>query len=607
MTKRVVFLIFLTFSFQLKADFYILDNKKRIDVFEEYIFKDSTQKLGIEQINKINKGFIKSTPEVGFVTDFNANYWLRFKISNPSKQGLILYRAKDFQEFRVFEIQKETITEINPFYFKNDISNFFKKQQFVFYLPKSDSTSIYFAKLVPVSDQFIGISIQTIRGFYAKSTSEIFYYGIFFGLIFLMMLYNFIHFLFNKERINLYYSFFLFGLIFFALGVWSILPFNLFSSKYMYFSYTFFHATITISLIMCAYHFFEFGVKYKKEQFFLLVFVFLKLLLLSIQLLLPNANKLVYSPIYDLGMIGYCTWFGIKYHINEKFTPALFFALGLFFIFIAFFHECLVDLLALIGFLISFFTNYTYNVEISFYSENENILFFTGVIQVLFFAISMSNRYRVIKSMAISAQKQIIAELESKQQLIDNQNKILENTVEERTVLIRNQSIEIARINQLLLQQNNDLKDNVTKITQNRVLVKPISFEEFKAAYPSDDICYNFLINLKWNQGYKCKKCNNQTYSETDKDLSRRCTKCNYIESPTAHTIFHHLRFPIVKAFYIVFLVYTRKGITIEELSKMLDLRAGTCHSFKQKISEVMQKKKVAKRNLEGWSSYVLD
>lgn len=205
MTKRVVFLIFLTFSFQLKADFYILDNKKRIDVFEEYIFKDSTQKLGIEQINKINKGFIKSTPEVGFVTDFNANYWLRFKISNPSKQGLILYRAKDFQEFRVFEIQKETITEINPFYFKNDISNFFKKQQFVFYLPKSDSTSIYFAKLVPVSDQFIGISIQTIRGFYAKSTSEIFYYGIFFGLIFLMMLYNFIHFLFNKERINLYY------------------------------------------------------------------------------------------------------------------------------------------------------------------------------------------------------------------------------------------------------------------------------------------------------------------------------------------------------------------------------------------------------------------
>lgn len=219
----------------------------------------------------------------------------------------------------------------------------------------------------------------------------------------------------------------------------------------------------------------------------------------------------------------------------------------------------------------------------------------------------MSVRYRMIKIQAIDSQKQVIKELESKQQFIDNQNRILENTVEERTAQIRNQALEIARINQLLQKQNTDLKENVNTISQNRVLVKSISFDEFKASYPTDNDCYLFLSNLKWNEGFKCKKCESETFSLIDKQFSRRCTKCNYIESATAHTIFHHLRFPIVKAFYIVFLVYSRKGITIEELSRILELRAGTCHTFKQKFTQVMEKKKVSKRNIEGWSSYVLD
>lgn len=599
------FWFFLFFTLEIKADFFVLDGKNRIDVIDEYIYKDSTKRLDIEHITKIDAGFVKSTSLTGFVTDVNANYWVRFKILNPSKQSLILYRTKDFKELKLYEAKNNQFVELSPFYDNSQIGTFFKKQHYVFNLPLSDSTAVYFAKITLSSEQFLGIYVDTVKNFYTSSTNEVFYYGCFFGLILLMMLYNLIHFLFNKELINLFYSFFLLGLMFYALGIWSILPFNQFSKKYMYFSYSFFHSLITVSLILYTYYFFDFKPKYFLLKKILFACFVLKFLLLFIQFFTPETYRFIYTPIYDIIMLGVCVWIGFYFYVKEKYSPAILFLFGFTVILFAFIYESRNDFEYVINLILINFCSY----KVYFRSDagSENILFFSGVIQLLFFTISMSNRYRHIKSLAIKAQKQVILELESKQQLIDQQNKLLEKTVEERTAQIRNQALEIARINKLLQIQNTSLKENVNIISKNRVLVKPINFDEFKAAYPTDESCYSFLVDLKWNLSFKCKKCENELYFELPKQFSRRCTKCNYIESATAHTIFHHLRFPIVKAFYIVFLVYTRKGITIDELSKMIDLRAGTCHTFKQKITEVMQNKKVSKRNSEGWSSYVLD
>lgn len=599
------FLFFVAFT-DIKADFSINDNGNCIDIINEYIYKDSTKKLTAEQICKTKTGFYKSSVETGFFTDINAVYWLRFKINNPTKQALIFYRNKDFKDIRLFYFKKNCIPiEINPFYEKSTKSFFFKKQEFVFELANADTSLSYLFRFVPVAEQFIGMNASTTHAFYAESLNDVFYYGCFFGLVILMMFYNLIHYSTVREYPNLIYSFFLFGLMCFALVVWKIISIDALSQNFSFFLYSFSYTIMTVSLVLYTYYFFESEINQSIHKKILFTIVAFKIIVLILQGTFESINRAFFSPIYDLIFIAYCLFIGILFFFKHKSNSSLFFILGFGILILGLFFHGLYDIKIFINNIFHEFFKNIYEYDNGFYIDNA--LFFTGVIQILFFSISMSIRYRMIKIQAIASQNQVIFELESKQQFIDNQNKILEKTVEERTAQIRNQALEIARINQLLQKQNIDLKENVSTISQNRVLVKSISFDEFKASYPTDNDCYLFLSNLKWNEGFKCKKCESETFSLIDKQFSRRCTKCNYIESATAHTIFHHLRFPIVKAFYIVFLVYSRKGITIEELSRILELRAGTCHTFKQKFTQVMEKKKVSKRNIEGWSSYVLD
>lgn len=80
----------------------------------------------------------------------------------------------------------------------------------------------------------------------------------------------------------------------------------------------------------------------------------------------------------------------------------------------------------------------------------------------------------------------------------------------------------------------------------------------------------------------------------------RKCTKCNHQESPTCGTLFHKVKFPILKAFYIVYYVATSKnGIASTELSRKLALRQKTCWLFKRKVMEAM--KSSGKHPLKGF------
>jgi hypothetical protein len=63
-----------------------------------------------------------------------------------------------------------------------------------------------------------------------------------------------------------------------------------------------------------------------------------------------------------------------------------------------------------------------------------------------------------------------------------------------------------------------------------------------------------------------------------------------YVESPTAQTLFHKVKFDLLKAFYIVYFVSTnKKGITSTELSRKLNLRQKTCWGFKRKVMKAME------------------
>lgn len=130
-------------------------------------------------------------------------------------------------------------------------------------------------------------------------------------------------------------------------------------------------------------------------------------------------------------------------------------------------------------------------------------------------------------------------------------------------------------------------------------MFKGVNIIKFAEEFSTDEKCYAYLAAIKWKNGYRCSKCGGDKYYRGGQPQGRCCTKCHYDESATAHTLFHKLKFPLQKAFYIVFLMVTgKKGISSHELSRRLGLRQKTCWLFKRKVMEAM--KSSGKFPLEG-------
>lgn len=116
-----------------------------------------------------------------------------------------------------------------------------------------------------------------------------------------------------------------------------------------------------------------------------------------------------------------------------------------------------------------------------------------------------------------------------------------------------------------------------------------LSIFEFQQMFPDDRACYEYLEKLKWKDGYECVKCKNRKYHAGQGKLTRKCSRCNHQESVTCNTLFHKVKFPILKAFYIVYYISTcKKGISSTELSRKLQLRQKTCWLFKRKVMAAM-------------------
>jgi transposase-like protein len=121
-------------------------------------------------------------------------------------------------------------------------------------------------------------------------------------------------------------------------------------------------------------------------------------------------------------------------------------------------------------------------------------------------------------------------------------------------------------------------------------MFRGINIIEFTQQFSSEDICLQYLSEIKWKEGFSCRKCNHTNYCKGKSLYSRRCTKCKYDESVTTGTIFEKLKFSIVKAFHIMFAVSTcKKGSSSYHLSRSLSLRQPTCWAFRRKAVEAMK------------------
>lgn len=108
--------------------------------------------------------------------------------------------------------------------------------------------------------------------------------------------------------------------------------------------------------------------------------------------------------------------------------------------------------------------------------------------------------------------------------------------------------------------------------------------------FPTEESCMEYLARQKWTTGFCCRVCHGTSSKQGKKKHNKRCKQCGYEESPTAHTLFHKLKFPLQKAFYMCYqLSVNKKGMSTLELSRQYGLSQKTCWFFKRKVQKAMR------------------
>lgn len=193
-------------------------------------------------------------------------------------------------------------------------------------------------------------------------------------------------------------------------------------------------------------------------------------------------------------------------------------------------------------------------------------------------------------------------ELESMNSIIHQQNAELQQANDK----LKEQTDEIVILNLKLNQENQELKSDVEKINESRIMQSTIPFDDFKQYFNSDDSCYAMLEELKWQNGFECVKCGNTRYGKGKGERARRCTKCGANDSVTSNTIFHRIHFPLLKGFYILFLVNKHgDNLISKDLSEIVDLRLATCWKFSKKIKAKKLELEQSGKVIESWLNLI--
>lgn len=485
----------------------------------------------------------------------------------------------------------------------------FKNYLFPLRFQPGEKSLLVAARIRSNSKTTLLFKVRSERDFLSNAKNEYFGLGIFYGMILISLITNLIIFLFVRERLYLHYALYVMScsLLFLSedmLGfeyLWPQLPvLNELVANYS-------PAFLVLSFYFYSRNFIQL------KSYFPRAHRWLKWLIgIYVLYLLVFVWYSAKSPSYHFYILPFLSIYILGISLAKKgLKTARYFVVAHSFIIIG------IAFLVLRKIGISFFGS-----PLPFFSLQIGF-----AIELAVLSYALGERLNHTKSLKIWAQEKLLAQLKTRQraqqqlvlqlqenqQLKDKLNQELENEVRKRAAEIveaneklKQQAEQINKMNQLLDLDNWALKKNIKKITEERVLSKEVGFEEFSKTYPDHLACLRFLADLKWAEGFHCRKCGHSHFCDGKTILSKRCTRCRYEESPTAYTLLHKCKLPLDKAFYAIFLIYNRKGdITSVALAERLQLRQSTCWSFLKKVKAAM--KTTRKKSSSGWDSIILE
>ncbi|MBL7859641.1 MAG: receptor [Cyclobacteriaceae bacterium] len=514
-------------------------------------------------------------------------YWIRFSVRHqPTKKiWLIEFYDQTIDRIEAYVpdekhgYQKILMGDGYPFSQRSFAHKNFEIQV----SPSKESVQYYYFRIQSHEFADIRIAFRSVDRFIFYALNEYFLFGTFYGMILIIVLYNFLVFLAIREVKYIYYIFYIVSVGLYAMSLDGV-GFQYFWPNYPewnnYTSGIFLYSLILWALVFTR-RFLSTRVKVPDLDKLLKIMIAVRTVIFFVELLFyPQFFAFRFIEIVPLALVFYS---GIKVWMRG-YRPARYFVIAYGLLLLGFFLRSLV------------FFNVIELTTLSHYS-----LHFSFVVEMLFLTLALGDRITILKDNRDRALRRIIQQHELNMELKDKVNRELEQKVDERTNelnaknkeledsnerLIR-QTREINQINSVLDLDNWKLKNRIKEVLEEMLMEKTMDYQEFKTIYPDTLSCYRFLETLKWANEFQCRKCGNVRFFPGVQKFSRRCTRCGYNESITAYTIFHNLKFPIEKAFFITYLVVTgKKTYTLEALSAMLDLRLNTVWSFRQKVQE---------------------
>ena len=73
----------------------------------------------------------------------------------------------------------------------------------------------------------------------------------------------------------------------------------------------------------------------------------------------------------------------------------------------------------------------------------------------------------------------------------------------------------------------------------------PRSFPTFAKRFSTEEDCFNYIIDVRWPDGFVCSKCGHDRAYGRMGLWSLQCRRCDKIHSATAGTVMHRTRQPL--------------------------------------------------------------
>ena len=387
------------------------------------ILEDPTGKLTIDDVNSPEwavkfKRSQDKVPNFGFS---KSSFWAKLKIKKLVKNKKWYLSFNYFTQDKVTfykkignKWSKITTGDIYPFKTREIDS-----RSFVFNLePKGDS--LYFIRIEGSISQ-LNLSILSSEKMISQKTEENFSYGLFFGLVISMILYNFFIFSVTKNKAYLFYIFYVLS---HGLFLASYLGFN---QRFLFKDFTWisnngviFLAGLT-ELSLCLFTIYFLNLKENSSKLYKLILIFYItsfLIILSsffldysFNLKLFIINGIIIMPILFYSAI---------HQLIRSYRPAKFFIIAFSFLFVGTF----VAALNIFGFLPSIFIV-------------RQAAIFGNALELILLSMGLADRFNYQQEEALKKEKSLTLSLDDKNKKIEDLNTKLKGKIEDQSNQIK--------------------------------------------------------------------------------------------------------------------------------------------------------------------------